>query len=190
MSSAPVPRRASPGEHLARLTDRGRSWIMTAIAFALVMMFLSVWMTYAAIHTYPRFQQVPAGSTTTVDGVTYKLIGLTRTDVVANGEETGRAQAGATYVIAELEIVATKKSPNCSVELVADGKRTWESNAEFFSRKLPQFCGDDQHPITPGKPWQFEQIFLIPTTFADRLYGIGVEDDTTPAPTKVLTPAA
>lgn len=164
--------------------------MMAAMALALVLIYLCIWMTYAGIHTYARFQQLPAGVTTTVDGVSYKLTGLTRTDVIGNGDETRRAQAGATYVIADLEIVASKKSPNCSVELVADGKRTWESNTDFFERRLPQFCGDDEHPITPGKPWRYEQIFLIPTVFADRLYGIGVEDDTSPAPTKVLTPAA
>lgn len=171
-------------------SDRRRSWMVAAMAFALVLIYLSIWMTYAGMHTYPRFQQLPAGGTTTVDGVTYKLVSLTRTQVITNGDETNRAQANATYVIAVLEIVSTKKDPSCSVELVADGKRTWESNTEFFERKLPQYCGDYDHPLTPGKPWRLEQIFLIPSDFANRLYGVGVEDDTSAAPTAVLTPVS
>lgn len=189
MSTPIAPRRAvRPTRGLQ--SDRGRSWLMAAMAFALVLIFLVIWMTYAGIHTYPRFQQLAPGETTTFEGVTYKLLGLTRTSAVTNGDDTVRAQARATYVIAELEIVTTKKSPTCSVELVADGKRTWESSTDFFERKLPQFCGDTEHPVTAGKPWRFEQIFLIPSAFADRLYGIGVEDDTSPAPTKVLTPVS
>jgi hypothetical protein len=169
-------------------SDRRRSWLMAAMAFALVLVYLSIWMTYAGSHTYSRFQQLPAGSTTTVEGVTFKLVSLTRTDVIVDGDETHRAQPGATYVIADLQLVTAKKDPLCSVELVADGKRTWESNAEFFERKKPQYCGDDEHPITANKPWDFEQIYLIPSAFADRLYGVGVENHVSPAPTKVLTP--
>lgn len=173
---------------VARLTDRGRSWIMAGIAFSCVLIYLSIWMTYAGTHTYGRYQQLPSGATTTLDGITYKLVRLTRTGVVVDGQQTKPAPAGAVYVIAELDITATKKDPPCSVELVADGKRSWESDAEFFQRKLPQYCGDYSHPVTPGRPWRLEQIYLIPEKFADRLYGIGVPDRTSPAPTKVLTP--
>lgn len=190
MSPPPVPRRASRDASLAVRSDRGRSWMMAAMAFALVLIYLCIWMTYAGIHTYPRFQQLPPGRSLSVDGVTYRLVGLTRTDVISNGHQTEYAQAGATYVIAQLEIVARTKDPTCSVELVADGKRTWESEAEFFDRRLPQYCGDSDHPVTVGKPWRYEQIFLIPARFAGRLYGIGVEDDASPAPTNVLTPAS
>lgn len=196
MSTPAAPRRADAGADPSRDTsaelsprsDRRRSWMMAAIAFALVLIYLSIWMTYAGMHTYPRFQQLPPGGTSTADGVTYKLMSLTRTQVIDNGDQTQRAQPNATYVIAVLEIVSTKKDPSCSVELVADGKRTWESNTEFFERKLPQYCGDTEHPLTPGKPWRLEQVFLIPSAFADRLYGVGVEDPSSAAPTAVLTP--
>lgn len=189
MSTPAAPRRANRAGSVTLRSDRGRSWMMAAMAFALVLIYLSIWMTYAGIHTYPRFEQLPAGRGVTADGITYKLVGLTSTDVIVNGDRTEHAQTGATYVIAQLEIVTHKKDPACSVELVADGKRTWESDTEFFDRRLPQYCGDYDHPVTAGKPWRYEQIFLIPAVFADRLYGIGVEDNASADPTKVLTPA-
>lgn len=182
------PPRTAPPSAVGRLSDRGRSWIMAAMAFACVLMYLCIWMTYSGTHTYARYQQLPPGTTATVDGVTYKLIKLTRTEVIVDGRETKPAQAGAVYVIAELEITTNKKDPTCSVQLVADGRRTWDSDADFFDRKLPQYCGDYEHPVTPGRPWRFEQIFLIPQKFADRLYGVAVPDNSSPAPTKVLTP--
>lgn len=185
MARPPQPIRPALAD---RLSDRARSWIMAGMAFACVLMYLSIWMTYAGSHTYSRYQQLPAGTTTTVDGITYKLIKLTRTDVIVDGQQTKPAQAGAVYVIAELEITTDKKDPACSVKLVADGKRTWDSNADFFDRRLPQYCGDYDHPVTPGRAWRFEQIYLIPQKFADRLYGIAVPDNSSPAPNKVLTP--
>jgi hypothetical protein len=190
MSILPPQSRTDRADRLVLRSDRRRAWLMAAMAFALVLIYLSIWMTYAGSHTYSRFRQLPAGHTTTVKGVTFKLVSLTRTEVLVDGDETHRAQPGTSYVIADLQIVTDNKDPLCSVELVADGKRTWESNAEFFDRKKPQYCGDDEHPVTPGKPWDYEQIYLIPSAFADRLYGIGVENVTSPAPTEVLTPAA
>lgn len=188
MTAANPARRADQPVPAARLTDRGRAWIMAAMAFACVLIYLSIWMTYAGTHTYSRYQQLPAGGSTSVDGISYKLIKLTRTEVIVDGDETKPSQAGTIYVIAELEITTDKKDPACSPELVADGKRTWEATTEFFDRKLPQYCGDYDNPPTPGKPWRFEQIFLIPAKFGDRLYGVAVPDLSSPAPTKVLTP--
>ncbi|GAB3917549.1 hypothetical protein GCM10011575_31440 [Microlunatus endophyticus] len=190
MSASTQQRPTDRVDKLIQRSDRRRSWLMASMAFALVLIYLFIWMTYAGSHTYSRFRQLPAGDSATVKGVTFTLVSLTRTGVITDGDETHQAQPGTTYVIADLQIVTANKDPLCSVELVADGKRTWESNAEFFDRKKPQYCGDDEHPVTPGKPWDYEQIYLIPAAFADRLYGIGVEDLTSPAPTKVLTPAA
>ncbi|MBO0813317.1 MAG: hypothetical protein J2P23_14910 [Microlunatus sp.] len=161
---------------------------MAAMTFALVLIFLAIWMTYAGSHTYPRYEQLPPGRATTVQGITYKLIKLTRTAVIIDGDQSKPAQAGAIYVVAELEVTAGKKDPTCSIELVGDGKRTWESDSSFYDRKLPQYCGSYDHPVTPGKPFQLEQIFQIPARFADRLYGVGVPDSSSPAPTRVLTP--
>jgi hypothetical protein len=117
------------------------------------------------------------------------LIKLTSTDVVMDGAEQKPSQAGTSYVIAEMEITiqSKRKFVGCSVNLLADGKRTWDPESDFFSRKLPQYCGDDEHPITPGKPWRFEQIFQIPSTFTNRLYGLAVDDPASAAPVKVLT---
>ena len=170
------------------INDRGRSWLMAGIAFGCVGIYLCIWMTYAGIHTYSRYQQLPPGAVSTVDGVSYKVLKLTRTDVIVNGDETRASHAGATYVIAELEITTKKKDPACTIQLVADGKRTWESEADFFDRRLPQYCGDYDHPVTPGKPWRLEQIYLMPSKFADRLYGVAVADASSPAPIKVMTP--
>jgi hypothetical protein len=188
MSATVRPRRADVPTAGRRLGDPGRSWIMVGMALALVMIYLAIWATYAGTHTHDRYRQLSPGATTTVDGIRYKLIKLTRTEVIINGDESEPSQAGTVYVIAELELLTTKKDPTCSADLVGSGDRTWESEASFFSRKLPQYCGDFDHPVTPGKPWRFEQIYVVPATFADRLYGVAVPDRSSPAPIPVLTP--
>lgn len=189
MTAAARRRRTGLSAAARGLGDRARSWIMAGMAFALVLVFLAIWMTYAGTHTYERYQQLPPGVSTTTYGITYKLIKLTRTEVIVNGDETKPAQAGTVYIVAELEITTTKKDPACGVELVGSGKRTWESQTEFFDRKLPQYCGDYEHPVTRGKPWRFEQIFVIPAKLAGQLYGVAAPDHSSGAPIKVLTPA-
>ncbi|QGN34511.1 hypothetical protein [Microlunatus sp. Gsoil 973] len=188
MTAPGRPRGADAPPAGRRLGNQARSWIMVGMALALVLMYLSIWMTYAGTHTYERYRQLAPGETTTVDGVRYKLIKLTRTEVIVDGDETKPSQAGAVYVIAELEILTRKKDPVCSVELVGSSKRTWEAQTSFFDRELPQYCGDFDHPVTPGKPWRFEQVFLVPAKLADQLYGIAAPDRSSPAPVPVLTP--
>lgn len=175
-----------------RLSERSRSWIVAGMAFCLVLVFLAIWVTYAAAHTHERYEQLAPGATTTVSGTTFRLMRLRQTEVITDGEKNNPSAAGTVWVIAELEIVVARKksTPNCSVELVSDGGRTWGTTDEsFFNRKLPQYCGDYDHPITVGKPWRLEQVFAVPQRFADRLYGLAVPDPASAGVVKVIRPA-
>jgi hypothetical protein len=172
-----------------RLSDRARSWLVFGVVVCATLIFLSIWVTYAATHVYERFEQQPAGSSVTVAGNTYRLISLTRTDEVVDGGESKPSSAHATWVIAELELTIPRKKDTigCDLRLLADGKRQWDSQT-FYSRKLPNYCGDSDHPITPGQPWRFEQIYEVPTKFADQIEGVAVTDHSSAAPMKVLRP--
>jgi hypothetical protein len=174
----------------SRLSDRARSWLIFMIVSCAALIFLAIWVTYAATHVYDRFEAQPAGSSVTVDGNTYRLVKLTRTDVVVDGDETKPASAHATWVIAELELTIPRQKDTigCSLRLLAEGKRQWDAET-FYDRRLPNYCGDSDHPITPGKPWRFEQIYEVPTRFADRIQGIAVTDHSSSAAMKVLLPA-
>lgn len=168
---------------------RARAWLMFAIALALALIYSTMWLTYAGIYTHPRYRQLPPGAGTTYDGATYTLLKLTQTDVVVDGDEQHPAQAGAFYVVAELQVVTNnKKFTGCGVDLLADGKRTWEAESSFFDRKLPGYCDTDDYPIVPGRPWRYEQIYQVPVQFRHELYGIAVNDPSSAAPIPVLTP--
>lgn len=161
------------------------------MALCLVLIFTAVWVTYAGTHTYERYQQLAPGASTTVDESTFRLVSLRRTEVVTDGEETHPSAAGAIWVVAEVEVTIPHKmdTVGCSLVLVSDDRRTWESQTSFFDRKLPQYCGDYDHPITPKKPWRFEQVYEIPARFSNRIYGLAAPDASSAAPTKVLRPA-
>jgi hypothetical protein len=175
--------------HPERLTERARAWIVFLIAISCAVMFLAIWTTYAATHVYPRFEQQPAGATVTVDGNTYRLIRLTRTDQVMDGDEAKPPSANTTWVVAELELTIDhhKDVIGCELKLLGPGKRQWDPQT-FYDRAVPNYCGDSDHPIKPGVPWHFEQIYEVPTTFAGEIYGVAVIDHVSAAPTKVLRP--
>ncbi|SDS72228.1 hypothetical protein [Microlunatus soli] len=189
MNDATQPRERSFRE--GSLSERSRSWVVAGMAFCLVIIFLAVWVTYAGAHTYERFEQLPPGASSTIDDTTYRVVALRQTETVTDGEETHPAAAGAIWVVAEVEVTIPRKMETvpCSLLLVSDDRRAWEPQTSFYNRKLPQYCGDYDHPITPKKPWRLEQVFEVPARFKDRIYGLATPDPASSAPTKVLRPA-
>ncbi|QDP94767.1 hypothetical protein FOE78_01510 [Microlunatus elymi] len=177
-----------------RLSDRARSWIVAMIAFCCVLIFLVVWTTYATTHTKDRFEQLPAGATGTLAESTFRVLELKQTEVMTDGEDQHPSDANEVWVVATMDLTLSHpvRNPTCTLELVAEGNRTWEPvTTEFFDRSLPQYCGGDtdEHPIKVGQPWRFEQVFRVPTRFVDHIYGVALVDHGTAAPMKVLRPA-
>lgn len=175
--------------HPERLSDRARAWLMCWIAISCALIFLAVWSTYAATHVYPRFEQQRPGEPVTVDGISYRLLRLTRADEVADGDEIRPASAHTVWVIAELELTipGRRDSMGCDLRLLAAGKRAWDAEG-FYNRRVPNYCGDTDHPIRPRMPWRLEQIYQVPTKYADQIEGVAVTDHSSAAPTKVLQP--
>ena len=175
----------------SRLSDRARSWIMAMIAFCAVLIFLIIWTTYGQTHVKDRFEQLAPGATATVDESTFRVIGMKQTEVIVDGHDNNPSAANTVWVIATMELTLSHKVKNfgCDLELVGPDKRTWEPKSDFYDRKLPGYCGDYDHPITPGKPWRFEQIFEVPTKYADRIYGVAAVYLGVAAPMNVLRPS-
>lgn len=162
------------------------------MALCLVLIFTAVWVTYAGTHTSERYQQLPPGASATVDDSTFRLVSLRQTEEITDGEETNPSEAGAVWVVAEVEVTIPHKveTVGCNLVLVSDDHRTWESESvSFFDRKLPQYCGDDDVPIVPKKPWRFEQVYQIPARYSSKIYGLAAPDASSAAPTMVLRPA-
>ncbi|HEY9292002.1 MAG TPA: hypothetical protein VIP98_12035 [Microlunatus sp.] len=175
----------------SRLSDRTRSWIVAMIAFCGVLIFLSIWTTYASTHVNDRYEQLPPGATATVDESTFRVLNLKQTEVITDGEDSKPAAADSVWVVATMELTLSHKvdTPGCGLELVGAGKHTWEPRSDFYDRALPGYCGDTDRPITPGKPWRFEQIFEVPTKYVDQIYGVVAVYHGDAAPMKVLRPA-
>jgi hypothetical protein len=191
-ASAVTPSRRVNGDAPDPLAERRRSWVVVGMAVCLVTIFTAIWVTYAKAHTVDRYEQLPPGASTTQSGASMKVVSLQQTDVVTDGDEIHPAAANAVWVVVTMEATlpkGKKKLAGCQLELLSDGGRVWSDPELFFSRKLPQYCGDDDDPPKPGVPWRFEQIFEIPQRFADHLYGVVVPDNSSAEPNKVLRPS-
>ncbi|WP_375424420.1 hypothetical protein [uncultured Friedmanniella sp.] len=179
--SAPQP--APPRE-----PSRRRAWLLAAAVALLVLVYLTVWSTYAAVHTGERYRQLAPGTSGTRDGADFRVLSLVRTDRLADrsGQDPQIVDAGAVFVVAELEMVQRQPTTfiNCSdAYLLGPGGRRWESIITDVQRQVP-FCDSDD--VVIGHPYRYETVYLVPLRDADAVAGVALVDVSTPARTPVL----
>lgn len=188
--TAATPTLPAPGPRPLR---RRRAWLQTAVVALLVLLYLVGWTVYATTHTGERYRQLPPGAAGTRADADLRLLGLTRTERLldSGGGDPQLAEAGSTFVVAELEL--TQRRPTelvtCTADLLGPDQRLWERDV-LGVRVQRQTPTCDSADVVVGRPYRFEAVYVIPVRFADQLVGVALTDHLTSARTPVLRPPA
>lgn len=186
------PGSSSPERGAVRpLSARTRAWLCSACAAALTLIYLVLWSLYGMtnLSVFPRFEQRSAGATASLLGADFSLLSLVRTeDLAVLSGKPPPLPAGAVWVVATLQGVQHVKDPHftCYPELVGPQHRLWERAELYADRSLSSFCPDGE--LRLGRPYRFEEIFQVPASYADQLYGVVMVDGGVSTPQQVLTP--
>ena len=172
-------------------SPRRRAWLQTAVVGLLVLIYLVGWSVYADVHTDERYEQRPPGAAGSRGGADFRVLSLVRSERLQDrtGAEPAIAPAGATFVVAELEVVRQGDDPTflCAAELLGPGGRRWTPSGAEVERRV-SYCRTDE--IRPGQPYRFESVYTVPDRYADQLLGLALIDSTSTARAPVLTPPA
>jgi hypothetical protein len=169
-----------------------RTSLFVAAVVAMVLVYLFWWTTYVGIHFDERYAQRPAGAVGEVGGTTIRLLSLTRSAMLADqkyGDVPEQASPGTTWVVAEFEAVQRQGAPSfsCTFKLLGPDGREWSQQSFLTKRTVPS-CSPTA--IQSGTPVRFEEVFLVPERFADRLAGVAVLDPSTADRSPVVLPPA
>lgn len=153
-----------------------RTILASTIVGCLVLLYLLWWTTYSGTRLEPRYSLAPPGEPGRSGGTSVRLESLTSTPLLADqeyGDEPDPAASSAVWVVAVLEAVVDPGStPSCTYELIGvDGQR-W-TPATKTGRRLP-YCSSDA--VTPGRPFRFETVFLVPESLVGQVAGVVVVD--------------
>lgn len=180
------------------LTSRGRSWLLFLTAGCLVLIYMVIWIVYAAAHTVDRYVQLPPGqpSATSVTQAQYRLKSLVKTERINDKDDPDDpqiAEAGTIFVVAEFEVVRVAEDDvfYCQAELVVDGYRKIGNASPTALDGDPEdslSCSGDDLKI--GQPYRFQSTYTVPTRFADKIYGVAVTYTGSGAPYQVIRPPA
>ena len=177
-----------------RPSERRRAWLWTAAVGLLVLIYLAGWTVYALAHTgEDRYRVVEPGAPATALDAEWRLLSLVQTTrLAASSGEPGYAEAGVTYVVAQLErtpVTATDFA-FCTTALLGPGGRIWDPadySAGLPSRDAPSCSSED---LEVGRTYRFEVVYVVPTAFVDEAVGVALPDGSTAARTPVLRPPA
>jgi hypothetical protein len=188
--AADAPEAGEPAAALApRPTTRRRAWLQAAAVLLVVVIYLVAWSTYSAAHTLDRYRRLaPGEAATRTDGRT-RLMSLTRADRLTDstGGRDAVADAGTTYVVAQLELTQQRpvEYPYCSGVLLGPGGRTWMPAGSSVERAVPS-CDSDG--VVVGRPYRYESIYEVPLRYADQIVGVALPDLSEAGRTPVLRP--
>lgn len=178
-----------PGPDLSRR----RAWLLTTVVALLVLVYLVGWSLYAGTHTADRYRQLPPGAVGTRAGAEVRLLSLTRTQrlAAADGGDPQIADAGTTFVVAELELTQRRSVDIvvCTADLLGADQRLWEPEVLGVRVQRPEStCRSDAAAL--DQPRRFDEIYVVPTAFVDGLVGVALTDHSNADRTQVLRPPA
>jgi len=180
-ASSPVP----------PLQSRRRAWLVLGVVALVTALYLTGWSIWAYTHTANRYQALPPGTAGVRAGAEFRVLSLVRSDRLADsqGDEPQVADAGATFVVAQVEVLRQREDElfTCGVDLLGPDGRVWSSTMAQVQRAAP-FCSADA--VALGTPFRYESIFLVPERDADRLVGVALTDRSGPQRSPVLRPPA
>lgn len=171
--SPPSPGRLPPG--------RVRAWLAAAIAALLVLLYLSVELTYASTHLDPpRYAPVKPGGVGHGGDADFRLLSLRRTEAWGSevGGEAGAPEPGAVWVVARLEVTPRERSDYvlCAMDLVSTDGRSWEPTSLGPTHEGSS-CAPDPENVEIGATYPFVLGYQVPQSDADRLAGLAVRTD-------------
>ncbi|MBB3329027.1 hypothetical protein [Microlunatus antarcticus] len=177
--SAPLlpPRTRTPGSRLP--PARVRAWLVAAIAALLVLIYLSVELTYSSTHLDPpRYTPVEPGEVGHGKSADFRLLSLRQTERWGqqSGGEPGAPDPGSVWVVAELEVTPRQREDYllCSLHLVSTDGRSWDS-AFGAPTHEGESCAPDPENVELGTTYPFVLGFQVPATEADHLAGLAVD---------------
>lgn len=177
---------------IPRPADRRLAWLRTAVVGLVVLLYLVGWTVYSLAHTGDdRYRALEPGAAATALDAEWRLLSLVQTTrLAASSGEPGYAEAGATFVVAQLErtpVTATDFA-YCTTALLGPGGRVWEPGGYGLgvpSRDTPS-CNSEDRVV--GQTYRFEVIYVVPTAFVDEVVGVALPDGSDAGRTPVLRP--
>ncbi|SDD36048.1 hypothetical protein [Auraticoccus monumenti] len=191
-----APHHAQDAHQLSWLLVR-RPWPVLVVSLCLAVLLYAGWVLWVGLNTGVVTKVAPAGATVTVEGISYRLVELYATDRVADvdGGEGVQAPPGASFVVAHLEVDATRaevvegdtpfSTPGevlrvtCQTELRGADGMTWSHEGPAVDRTYPSSCLD-------GGRLTLEQVYPVPTSQLDRIQGVVVGPQLGPGVDRVL----
>lgn len=171
--------------------SRRRAWLLLGVVALVVVVYLAVFSVWAHTHTTPRYAQLAPGAVGTRGGAEFRLLSLTRSAELADAEggQPQVADAGATFVVAQVEVLRRVEDGPflCGVDLLGPGGRVWTPTSLEVQRAVPTCSGAD---VAVGQWRRFESVFLVPERYADQLVGAALTDSSGPDRSAVLRPPA
>lgn len=186
----------APEQQLSWLLVR-RPWPVLVVSLCLAVLLGAGWVLWVGLSTGVVTRVAPAGSTVTIEGISYRLVELYATERIADvdGGEGVQAEPGASFVVAHLEVDATDAeviegdSPlvpagevvriSCQTRLRGPDGMTWAHAGLLVDRELPSSCSD-------GGRLTLEQVYLVPTAQLGRIQGVVVGTQLGPGIDRVL----
>lgn len=170
-------------------TNRRRAWLQALAVLLVVVIYLVAWSSYSAAHTLDRYRRLAPGEAATRADSRTRLLSLTRTDRVTDstGGRDAVADAGTTYVVAELELTTQRPAEYayCSGVLLGPGGRTWLLAGTSVERAVP---GCDSSAVVVGQPYRYEAIYEVPLRYVDQVVGVALPDPAEAGRTPVIRP--
>ena len=169
------PARASGTADPVRL----RAWLLAATVVLLVLVYLSVQLTYASAHLPPsRFQPEAPGAAAHGRSADFRLLSLRRTDhwgTDVNGDPAS-PDAGAVWVVAELEVVPRRHDDYllCTLTVVSTDGRSWASD-DLGPTHEGESCAPDPENVQVGSRYPFVLGFQVPEGEADHIAGLALD---------------
>jgi hypothetical protein len=158
---------------------RVRAWLGAAVAALLVLVYLSVELTYASSHLDPpRYAPVDPGGVAHGKSADFRLLSLRQTERWGQ-ESTGRPGApdpGAVFVVARLEVTPREHEDYllCSLHLVSAAGRSWDP-VSLGPTHEGSSCAPDPENVQLGTTYPFVLGFEVPAAEADRLAGLSLD---------------
>ena len=176
-----VPAAPAQAPTVVRRLDpaRARAWLVAAIAALLVLIYLSVELTYATSHLPPpRFQPLAAGAVAHGTYADFRLLSLQRTERWGHevGGGTASPEPDAVWVVAQLEVTPRRHQDYllCTLTLVSTDGRSWASD-DLGPVHDGESCAPDPDNVQIGETYPFVVGFQVPVGEADHLAGLGLD---------------
>ncbi|MGJ3508426.1 hypothetical protein [Enemella sp. A6] len=133
--------------------------------------FLTVWIGMTYSYTLTNYTVHEPGEVVSKDGITYKYLGMVRSQVGTGGGRVQYAAPGMTYVAVVVEVTIDEGADAyCPLSLIdAEQTMSWFiEQSHVLNESFRSSCMD----ATPGEPTQVVTVFEVPSSQAENVGGV------------------